>query len=122
MFATAPYVSLATFRRDGRKVATPIWAAPLDGHLVMFSAPDAGKVKRLRVSPKAELAVCDVRGGLKSDWSQAEAYLVDDPSVIEAAERAMRKKYGWQSLALDTLSRLSGRLKQRQYIRIELLV
>jgi len=121
----APYISLATFRKDGRKVATPIWAAPLPGTentLVMFSDPNAGKVKRLRNSPQAEVAVCDVRGKLLGDWQPAQAFLLEntEQQTIEIAAQAMRNKYGWQSAALDVVSRLSGRLQKRQYIRIEL--
>jgi len=116
MFEQDAYVSFATFRKDGRKVATPIWAAPLDDYLVMFSAPDAGKVKRLRNSSKAALAVCDVRGKLLGDWVDAEAWLIDDPDTLMKAQHAMREKYGWQSTLLDFVSRLTGRLDKRQYI------
>ncbi len=119
MFEQDAYVSLATFRKDGRKVATPIWAAPLDDYLVMFSAPDAGKVKRLRNSPQAALAVCDVRGKLLGDWVDAEAWLIDDANEVQRAASAMRTKYGWQSTLLDFASRLSGKLKKRQYIRMK---
>ena len=70
----ASYISLATFRKNGNKVATPIWAAPLNSALVMFSAPDAGKVKRLRLGPKAEVAICDVRGKVLGDWNSGERF------------------------------------------------
>lgn len=119
----ASYISLATFRKDGRKVATPIWAAPLNdnpAHLLMFSDPNAGKVKRLRNSPRAEVAVCDVRGKLLGDWAPANAYLVHSPAEASAAARAIAAKYGWQSRLLDFTSWLGKRLHKRQYVRIEL--
>ena len=65
------------------------------------------------------LAVCDVRGKLLGDWVDAEAWLIEDPEEVQTAARAMRQKYGWQSSALDFLSRLSGKLSKRQYIRIK---
>jgi len=119
MFEQDAYVSLATFRKDGRKVATPIWAAPLDDDLVMFSDPNAGKVKRLRNSSQAALAVCDIRGKLLGDWVDAEAWLIDDADEVSRAAQAMREKYGWQSTLLDFASRLSGKLSKRQYIRMK---
>ena len=122
--AAASYISLATFRKDGRRVATPIWAAPPDAdnsaQLVMFSDPNAGKVKRLRNSPTAEVALCDVRGKLLSDWVTARAFLIETDEESAAAERAVRRKYGWQSMLLDFTSRIGGRLHKRQYVRIEL--
>jgi len=122
--AKASYISLATFRKDGRKVATPIWAASIQErptHLVMFSDPNAGKVKRLRNSARAEVALCDVRGKLLSDWVEAQAYLIESGQDTRAASSAVRTKYGWQSRLLDLTSRLGGRLGKRQYVRIELL-
>ena len=97
----APYISLATFRKDGRKVATPVWAAPLDGDLVMFSDPDAGKVKRLRNSSDAEISVCDFRGKLLGQWVGAQAWLMDEAEATQKAAISLREKYGWQSVLLD---------------------
>ncbi len=37
----ARYVSLETFRRDGRGVRTPVWAAPRGGKLYVFSEANA---------------------------------------------------------------------------------
>ena len=48
----APYVSLATFRRSGDAVRTPVWMAPADGAHYVFSAGNAGKVKRLKNSER----------------------------------------------------------------------
>ena len=41
-------VSLTTFRRDGRRVATALWFVVDDGELFVLTAPDSGKVKRIR--------------------------------------------------------------------------
>src|SRR5262249_12572995 len=56
------YLSLATFRSSGAEVRTPVWFASFGGKLYVFSAGDAGKVKRLRRSSRARLAPCDARG------------------------------------------------------------
>ncbi|MDZ7826283.1 MAG: hypothetical protein U5R48_10030 [Gammaproteobacteria bacterium] len=66
---TARYISLETFRRDGRGVATPVWCAEADGILYLFSAGDAGKVKRIRgrerstASPAATFAAASPARG-----------------------------------------------------------
>lgn len=113
----ARYVSFATFRRDGRRVATPVWAAPLDDSLVLFSAGEAGKIKRLRNSARSQLAPCDVRGQLEGEW-QATTATIMAPAEIATAHRALQHKYGWQLAMLDMISTLSGRLKQRAYVRV----
>ena len=49
MDLNAPYLSLKTFRKSGASVATPVWFAST-GHnqLHVFSAKNAGKIKRIR--------------------------------------------------------------------------
>ncbi|MDP6377787.1 MAG: PPOX class F420-dependent oxidoreductase [Pseudomonadales bacterium] len=115
---TAPYVSLATFRRSGVQVATPVWCAPADGAHYVFSAGDAGKVKRLRNSPRARLAVCDVRGALRGDWHEARGELLEAREDIDAALRALHAKYGWRMRLTDLLSKLTGKHDRRAYIRL----
>lgn len=115
----ARYLSLATFRRDGREVATPVWFAASDGKLYVFTASDSGKVKRLRRSSRARVAPCDVRGRLRGPWTEAQARALDDPKTIERAYAALRAKYGWQMKLTDLLSHLSGRYDRRTMLEIE---
>jgi PPOX class probable F420-dependent enzyme len=116
--AAAPYTSLGTFRKSGAMVATPVWCAPHDGYLYLFSSRTAGKVKRLRNSPQAQLAVCDFNGNVQSAWTDAAAHLVKDPDEIEAALTALRKKYGWQMRIADLGAKLTGRFARRVYVRV----
>ena len=114
----APYVSLATFRKNGAKVATPVWCAPAGDWLYVFSAANAGKVKRLRNSDRAELAECDMRGKLLGSWFAAQAMITDDPNEVRDALKALRAKYGWQMRLADFGARLTGRFDQRAYIKV----
>lgn len=119
-FEQEPYISLKTFRRDGRAVATPVWSAPANGHLYVFSAGDAGKVKRLRNNMVVEIAPCDMRGKLLGPWTEGTAVCFDDPAEIDVALTALRKKYGWQMRLADWGAKLTGRFNRRAYIRISL--
>jgi hypothetical protein len=60
--ATERYVSLATHRRNRIEVKTPVWIAEVARRYYVFSAGDAGKVKRIRATPRVRIAACDVRG------------------------------------------------------------
>ena len=114
------YVSLATVRRNGTQVKTPVWFAVIDGKLYVVTAGDAGKVKRLRHSPRALVAPSDSRGGVGGAWRDATARIVTDPVVIERAHQGLLAKYGWQARLLDLFSRLGGRIRRRAWIEIEL--
>jgi PPOX class probable F420-dependent enzyme len=114
------YVALATFRRSGAEVRTPVWFAAMDGRLYVFSAGDAGKVKRLRHSARARVAPCDARGNVRGEWWDAQARVITEPRVIERAHAAMRAKYGWQARVGDLFSHLTGRLPRRAWVEIEI--
>ncbi len=116
----ARYLSLATFRRSGVAVPTPVWFAESDSRLYVFSEARAGKVKRLRNSPRARVAPCDMRGGLRGEWRDASARIVEDAATIERAYSALRAKYGWQMTLADFFSKLSGRYDKRAILEIVL--
>lgn len=117
------YVSLATFRKNGAKIATPVWMAPaIDQQPVLdfyiFSAGNAGKVKRLRNNTEVELALCDFRGSVASEWCAATAELVVEDASIQQALAALRGKYGWQMWLADVGAQLTGKFSKRAYIRV----
>lgn len=116
----ARYVNLATFRRSGVAVETPVWFAEgrEAGVYFVFSAGAAGKVKRLRRSNAARVAPCDVRGKLLGEWRPARAEIVTQPVEITQALAALRRKYGWQMWLTDCFARLSGRFSKRAYLRV----
>jgi PPOX class probable F420-dependent enzyme len=118
MLENESYLSLATFRRDGRAVETPIWFADDGSSLVAFTAGDSGKVKRLRNSGRARVAACDVRGRVHGPWHEARAELVRDSAAVERMHAALRAKYGLWMLLADVGSRLSGRYAKRAWLRI----
>ena len=116
----ARYLSLSSYRRSGVPVDTPVWFAEDTGKLYVFSANDAGKIKRLRNSSRARVAACDVRGRLRGDWVEATARIVDDGATERRAYSALRAKYGLQMRLVDFFSRLSGRIERRAVIEIEI--
>ena len=115
-----PYINLATFRRSGVAVRTPVWFARSGERFYAFSEAKAGKVKRLRNDPRIEVAPCSVRGRVTGEWIPGRARRVDDAATVERAYAALRSKYGWQMRLADFFSRLSGRYDQRAVLELEL--
>jgi PPOX class probable F420-dependent enzyme len=114
------YLNLATFRRSGVAVETPVWFAAHAGRLYVFSEATAGKVKRLRANPSIRVAPCSLRGRPTGDWLPGRARRVDDAATVEAAYRALRRKYGLQMRLADFFSRLAGRYHRRAILELEL--
>lgn len=114
----ARYVSLATYRRNGDEVRTPVWLAEEGGRCYVFSAGQAGKVKRINANSRARLAACDVCGKVLGPWVDANARIVHDPEVIGRGYAALRRKYGWQMRLLDFFSTLGGKIGERALIEL----
>lgn len=114
------YISLSTRKKSGDFVATPVWFAPHQGSYYVFSAGDAGKVKRLRNFSESRIAPCTMRGIATGDYIEARAYLLEQPGDQDTALQALRRKYGWQMTVSDIFSRLTGKMQRRAYIRIDM--
>lgn len=113
------YLSFATLKKSGDYVATPVWFAPDGDSYYLFSANDAGKVKRLRNFSQCRVAACTVSGKVTGEWLEGNAYLLEPPED-EAALAALHRKYGWQMKLTDFMSRMAGKINKRTYIRVEL--
>ena len=113
------YVSLATFRRDGTEVRTPVWIASSDGAPLVYTNRDSWKVKRIRNNPKVRLAACSMRGDVHGPWMDATARIVEDEAGRDRGIGAFLKKYGWQMRLALFLSRLSGRYDDRTIIELQ---
>jgi PPOX class probable F420-dependent enzyme len=118
--ASQRYISLETFKRDGTGVKTPVWCAPLDGRIVIFTEGTAWKVKRLRRDPKLRIAPCDARGRIRGGWSEGTGRVVEEPELEARAYAALLSKYGWQMRATNFFSRLAGRIAGRKVLEISL--
>ena len=113
------YLSLATRKRSGDFVPTPVWFAPAGGSYYIFSAGNAGKVKRLRNFSEVRIAPCNVHGKLTGDWIEAQARLLESDADRATALAALRRKYGLLMRLGDLFARLSGRFRRRAYIRVD---
>jgi len=119
-FDRASYISLASYRKDGSLVETPVWVAPLEGKLVVFTLRETHKVKRIQRNPAVRVAECDVRGKLLGGWHDGTCELVQDKEHEKRAYAALRKKYGLMMRMGDVMSTLSGRIKRRVVLEITL--
>jgi uncharacterized protein len=113
------YISLATFRKDGGEVKTPVWVAASPGSVWIYTNVKSGKVKRIRNNGRVRVAPCDLRGNVRGPWVEANARIVQEPLERDRGIRAFVDKYGWQMRLALFFSRLSGRYEQRAIINLQ---
>ena len=87
------YISFGTRKRSGEFVDTPVWFAPHKGSYYIFSAGEAGKVKRLRNFSQSRIAACSMLGAVTGDWIDSEAVVLES--------NADKKKLPWRHCAAN---------------------
>ena len=101
------YVSLETYRADGRPVRTPVCFVVSGGGVPYFVTRDGtGKARRLAANPAVAIAACTIRGRVTGRWARGTAAPVSGGEADEAM-RLRRKKYG----LFEALARLATRSK-----------
>ncbi|MGA3196562.1 MAG: PPOX class F420-dependent oxidoreductase [Terriglobales bacterium] len=86
------YISLATFRKTGVAVYTPIWFAEDGCKIYFMTNKKLGKVKRLRNNPKVKIAPCTIRGKITGPEFSATARILPSEESARARD-AIRAKY-----------------------------
>ena len=122
--ADSDFVSLTTFRKDGRPVATPVWAAAADGGLVVTTPAGSGKVKRLRRDPRVTLQPCSRRGVVPEGAPvvEARAEVVTDPARMATYNQALAATYGLQYRLVLGIEKVVALVRRRPAERVNLLV
>ena len=106
-FRRQKYLSLESYRRDGRAVRTPVWFAESGDELYVYTEADSGKIKRMRNNPQIKIAPCDMRGNIRGAWVAAVARFVTGAEATQA-NRLLTRKY-----KLKLLFDLTGKLRRR---------
>jgi len=113
------YIALTTYRRDGRPVTTPVWAAPLKGNLYVVTARSTGKVRRLRATDRVRFAPSNMNGRrILGAWREGSGRVVEDEQRRGEALAALRRKYGWQMSLAMLINRLRGLDRERVVLEL----
>jgi PPOX class probable F420-dependent enzyme len=109
--ADARFISLTTYRRAGTAVATPVWTVADGPRLLVWTAADSGKAKRLRHTPSVTVAASDARGNAHGDAVPGNARLLP-PEELTRVERLFAAKYRLAFPAMRTFARLRRRFQR----------
>jgi PPOX class probable F420-dependent enzyme len=85
------YISLATFRKNGAKIATPVWFGEDGDKLYVMTRSDLGKTKRIRNNPQVTVAPCTIRGKVKGPEVAASARILPQEDHAHARQTVNRK-------------------------------
>lgn len=106
--AQATYISIESYRGDGRALRTPVWITAEAGLLYCWTMDNSGKVKRIRNEARVKLAICDAAGKIQGEWVCASARVLDSAEDVQEQTRRMRAKFGLKFLLFRILAKLRG--------------
>jgi uncharacterized protein len=86
------YISLTTVRKNGAKIATPVWFGEEGDKLYVMTVSNMGKVKRIRNNPQVEVAPCTIRGKVTGEQIPALARILP-PQEHKHARQTINRKY-----------------------------
>ena len=90
-------------------VPTPVWFAIYEptGTIYLETDANAGKVKRIRHTPRVTLARCRANGKVTGDVLEGRARVVTDTEEIFLAKGALHSKYGFKRQGIINQSQKS---------------
>jgi len=115
-FAGQSYLNLETVRKSGEAMPTPVWFVEEGGILYVRTLRNAGKVKRVRNTPRVRVMPCGRSGEPMGEWSAGRASIVDDAALSAHVDALLTRKYGLLKRMFDLFQRSRG----QDVIRIEL--
>ena len=110
------YIALETFKKNGQGVSTPVWVIGKEGKLYVWTDGDSWKVKRIGNNKQVRVCQCDARGGLESEWIEAEARVLGKND--EEMRKKLAKKYGLMYQFFNFMGKIRGKNADRVVIEI----
>ena len=108
-FIDQKYLSLETYKRDNTPIQTPVWFVIDNDQLYITTKETTGKVKRLRNNQNARIAVCSMKGDIKSNWVDVGLEKISEESNVEKIVKLRKKKYGFSARLVSMFTSQKGK-------------
>ena len=108
-FIDQKYLNLETYKKDKTSVKTPVWFVIEKDQIYITTRETTGKVKRLRNNQNARIAVCSMKGEIKSDWVDVGLKKITEESDVEKIVKLRKKKYGFSARLVTIFTSQKGK-------------
>src|SRR5690242_5513329 len=107
------YLSIASFRRNGTGVTTPVWFVQTGGRLLVETDADSHKVQRIRRNPHVVIGRCGPTGRPRGERIAARVEILPDADTPRV-ERLMARKYRTDLVFIKPIRALQAALHPNQ--------
>ena len=108
-FTDQKYINLETYRKDQTPVKTPVWFIINNDRINITTKETTGKVKRLRNNQTARIAICSIKGDIKSNWVDVDVQKIIQESDVEKIVKLRKKKYGFSARLISMFTSQKGK-------------
>ena len=108
-FTDQKYINLETYRKDQTPVKTPVWFIINNDRILITTKETTGKVKRLRNNQNARIAICSMKGDIKSNWVNVGVQKITQESDVEKTVKLRKKKYGFSARLISMFTSQKGK-------------
>ena len=108
-FADQKYINLETYRKDQTPVKTPVWFIINNDRIHITTKETTGKVKRLKNNQNARIAICSMKGDVKSNWVNVGVQKITQESDVEEIVKLRKKKYGFSAKLISMFTSQKGK-------------
>ena len=108
-FIDQKYLSLETYKRDNTPIQTPVWFVTDKWQFYITTKETTGKGKRLRNNQNARIAVCSMKGDIKSNWVDVGLEKISEESDVEKIIKLRKKKYGFSARLISMFTSQKGK-------------
>ena len=108
-FTDQKYINLETYRKDQTPVKTPVWFIINNDRILITTKETTGKVKRLRNNQNARIAICSMKGDIKSNWVNVGVQKITQESDVEKIVKLRKKKYGFSARLISMFTSQKGK-------------
>ena len=111
------FALLTTFRASGEAVSTPMWFARRSERVYMVTAHSAGKLGRIRNTPRVRIAPCRSQGRPLGPAVDALCVILD-PATSDEAAAALSRRYHLPSWVIERFLRRRGGGAPPSYLQL----
>ena len=108
-FTDQKYINLETYRKDQTPVKTHDWFIINNDRIHITTKETTGKVKRLRNNQTARIAICSIKGDIKSNWVNVDVQKIIQESDVEKIIKLRKKKYGFSARLISMFTSQKGK-------------
>jgi uncharacterized protein len=110
------YLSVASFKRDGTAIATPVWFVSDGRRLFALTDLHSAKSRRIRRNPRVLVAPCRVDGKLRGEPVAACAEVLTATADLERIQKLLLARYKVSYRVVMLFYRLGRRLRGKQSV------